>query len=134
MLSVGIRVPIYRSRKQRPELAQAEADLSKSRSEHEAQSQQVAFELRTEYDTAQKTAELLKIYREGLFPQAHAELEAGIAAYQNNRRDFQSLLASFLDVLHLDEEYWQSIAERETALAQLEKLTGLSLREKGTQR
>jgi cobalt-zinc-cadmium efflux system outer membrane protein len=134
MLSVGIRVPIYRSRKQRPELAQAEADLSKSRSEHEAQSQQVAFELRTEYDTAQKNAELLKIYREGLFPQAHAELEAGTAAYQNNRRDFQSLLASFLDVLHLDEEYWQSIAERETALAQLEKLTGLSLREKGTQR
>src|SRR5579871_5369094 len=66
MLSVGVRVPIYRSRKQRPELAQAEAELNRSRSESEVQSQQVAFELRTEYETAQKTAELLKIYREGL--------------------------------------------------------------------
>jgi cobalt-zinc-cadmium efflux system outer membrane protein len=129
MLSFGVRVPIYRGRKQRPELAQAEADLSRSRSESEVQSQQVAFELRTEYDTAEKTSELLKIYREGLLPQARAEFDAGIPAYQNNRQDFQPLLLSFLDVLHLDEEYWQDVAERETALARLEELTGLSLRE-----
>ncbi len=131
MLSFSARVPIYRSRKQRPELAQAEADLSRSRSEAESQTQQVAFELRTEYETAQKNAEVLKIYREGLLPQARAEFEAGVAAYQNNRQDFQTLLTSFLDVLQLDEEYWQSAAERETALARLEQLTGLSLREEG---
>jgi outer membrane protein TolC len=132
MLSFSVRVPIYRTRKQRPELAQAEADLSRSRSEADSKTQQVAFELRTEYDTAEKTAELLKIYREGLLPQARAEFEAGVAAYQNNRQDFQALLTSFLDVLHLDEEYWQSTAERETALARLEELTGLSLHEEGT--
>lgn len=131
MLTFNVRVPIYRTRKQRPELAQAEADLSRSRSEVESQTQQVAFELRTEYDTAQKTAEILKIYSEGLLPQARAEFEAGVAAYQNNRQDFQTLLTSFLDVLQLDEEYWQSAAERETALARLEQLTGLSLREEG---
>jgi outer membrane protein, heavy metal efflux system len=134
MLGVGIRVPIYGSRKQRPELAQAEANLSRSRSEAESQTQQVAFELRTEYETVEKTAELLKLYREGLLPQTRAEFQAGIAAYQNNRQDFQALLASFLDVLHLDEEYWQSAAERETALARLEELTGLSLRDEGTKR
>src|SRR5271170_5507060 len=134
MLSVGVRVPIYRGHKQRPELAQAEVELKRSHSELEVQSQQVAFELRTAYETAQKTAELLKIYREGLLPQARAGFQAGIAAYQNNRQDFQALLASFLDVLHLDEEYWKSIAERETALAQLEQLTGLSLRGEETKR
>ena len=134
MLSVGIKVPIYRSRKQRPEVAQAEAELSRSRSESEVRSQQAAFELRTEYEITQKTSELLTIYREGLLPQARAGFQAGIAGYQNNRQDFQSLLASFLDVLHLDEEYWKSIAERETALARLEQLTGLSLHEEGAKR
>jgi outer membrane protein TolC len=129
MLTFNVRVPIYRARKQRPELAEAEADLSRSRSEAESQTQQVAFDLRTEYDTAQKNAEVLEIYREGLLPQARAEFEAGVAAYQNNRQDFQSLLTSFLDVLQLDEEYWQSAAERETALARIEQLTGLPLRE-----
>jgi outer membrane protein TolC len=134
MLSVGVRVPIYHSRKQRPELAEAEAELSRSRSELEAQTQQVAFELRTEFDTAEKTAELLKVYRDGLLPQTRSEFQSGLAAYQNNKQDFQGLLASFLDVLHLDEEYWQSVADRETALAHLEELTGLSLREEGTVR
>jgi cobalt-zinc-cadmium efflux system outer membrane protein len=131
MLNFGVRVPIYRSRKQRPELAQAEAELSRSNSELEVQSQQVASELRVQYETAQKTTDLLRIYKQGLLPQARAEFQAGVAAYQNNRQDFQALLASFLDVLHLDEEYWQNTAERETALARLEEVTGLSLREEG---
>ena len=134
MLSVGVRVPIYRSRKQRPELAQAEAELNRSRSESEVQSQQIAFELRTEYDAEQKNSELLKIYREGLLPQARSGFQAGIAAYQNNRQDFQALLASFLDVLHLDEEYWRSIVDRETSLARLEQLTGLTLRVEGAKK
>lgn len=131
MLTFGVRVPIYRSRKQRPELAQAEAEFSRSRSEAEAQSQQVASQLRSAYDTAQKTADLLKIYKEGLIPQGRAAFQAGIAAYESNRQDFQSLLSSFLDVLHLDEEYWQNTAEREATLARLEELTGLSLHEEG---
>ena len=131
MLTVGVTVPIYRGRKQRPELAQAEAELDRSRSDAEAQSQQVAFQLRTAFDVAEKTSELLGIYRNGLQPQTRAEFQSGLAAYQNNRQDFQPLLKSFLDVLPLDEEYWQNVGERETALAQLEQLTGLSLREEG---
>lgn len=131
MLTFGVRVPIYRSRKQRPELTQAEAELTRSRSEVEAQSQQVAAQLRSAYDTAQKTADLLKIYKEGLIPQSRASFQAGMAVYQNNRQDFQSALSSFLDILHLDEEYWQSVSERERALTRLEELTGLSMREEG---
>src|SRR5579859_7522970 len=134
MVSVGIQVPINRGRKQRPELAQAEANLNRARSEQESQTQQVAFQVRTEFDTVEKTTELLKIYREGLLPQTRVEFQSGLAAYQNNKQDFPALLASFLDVLRLDEEYWQSVADRETALVRLEELTGLSLRDDGEER
>jgi outer membrane protein, heavy metal efflux system len=126
--TVGMRIPIYTSRRQRPELAQAEADRDRAKSEFEMQSQQTAFRLRQQFLTAEKSAELLKIYREGLMPQARAELQAGMAAYQSNRQDFQALLASFLDVLKLDEEYWQTLSEHEAALAQMEELTGVTLR------
>ena len=126
--TVGMRIPIYRSRRQRPELAQAESDRDRAKSEYEMQSQQTAFQLRQQFLTAEKSAELLKIYREGLMPQARAELQAGMAAYQSNRQDFQALLASFLDVLKLDEEYWQTLSEHETALAQMEEVTGVTLR------
>ena len=128
MLTFGTRIPIYRGRRQQPELAQAEADRERARSESEAQSQRVAFELRQQFVGADKSAELLKIYRDGLLPQARAELQAGLAAYQSNREDFQALLASFLDVLKLDQEYWQTLSEHETSLAQIEEATGLSLR------
>ena len=128
MLTFGVRVPIYRKRKQQPELAQAKAHQSRARSEYEMQSQHIAFELRQQYLDAEKSEELLKIYREGLLPQAGAEVQAGLAAYQSNRLDFQALLNSFLDVLKLDEEYWQTLSQHETAFSQIEGITGLSLR------
>jgi outer membrane protein TolC len=131
MLTFSVRVPIYRKRKQNPELAQAEVELARSRSEAESQSQEIASELRTQYDIAEKSSELLGIDRQGLLPQARAGYEAGLAAYQNGRQDFQALLTSALDVLHLDEESWQSLMEREMAVAKIEELTGLSLHAEG---
>jgi outer membrane protein TolC len=128
VVTLGVRIPIYRGRRQQPELAQAEADQSRAKSDHETQTQQIAFQLRQQFLGAEKSAELLKIYREGLIPQARAELQAGMAAYQSNRQDFQALLASFVDVLKLDEEYWQTLSEHEMALAQIEAVTGLPLR------
>ena len=131
MLSVGIKVPIYRTRKQRPELAQAESEQLRARSDLQAQSQQLAGNLRSQYVIVQQTSELLKIHREGLSPQARSEFQAGIAGYQSNKQDFQALLTAFLDVLHLDEDYWQNMAEYETAVARIEQLTGLSLHDEG---
>ena len=128
VVTLGVRIPIYRGRRQQPELDQAVADQNRAKREQEAQTQQIAFQLRQQFLGAEKSEELLEIYREGLVPQARAELQAGMAAYQSNRQDFQALLASFLDVLKLDEEYWQTISEHETALAQIEAMTGLSLR------
>ena len=126
--TVGARIPIYRKKKQQPELAQAEIDKSRAQTELDSQSLEVSSVLRQEYVAAEKSAELLRIYRDGLLPQAKAELQAGFAAYESNRQDFQALLASFLDVLKLDEEYWQTLSEHETALGQIEELTGVSLR------
>jgi outer membrane protein TolC len=128
MLSVGVRVPIYRGRKQHPELAQAEAEQLRARSQLQVQSQQVAAELRAQYVLVQQTSELFKIHREGLSPQARSEFQAALAAYQSNKQDFQALLVAFLDVLRFDQEYWQNVAEYETAIARLEQMTGLSLR------
>jgi len=50
--TVGMRIPIYRTRRQRPELAQAESDRDRAKSELEAQSQQTAFQLRQQFITA----------------------------------------------------------------------------------
>lgn len=126
--SIGVRIPIFRSRKLEPALAQAKLDESRANSDLQAMTQGVASGLREQYVIATKTSELLKIYREGLLPQAHAELQAGLAAFQSGREDFQAVLASFLDVVKLDDEYWRTVSEHEDSVAKMEQITGLSLR------
>ncbi|HET7840470.1 MAG TPA: TolC family protein, partial [Terriglobia bacterium] len=125
--SVGVSVPIYRSKRQNPELAQATAELNQSRREYEAQVQQTYFEVKDQYLAADTNAKVLKLYREGLIPQATATFQASLAAYQSGGADIQSLIESFRDVLNLDKEYWRTLADHETALARLEKLTGISI-------
>ncbi len=127
-LTFGMRIPIYRKRREEPALVEAQSDRTQAENNLDAQRQQVAASLRQVYAIEEKSTDLLKIYRQGLQPQARAEFQAGLAAYQSNREDFQALLASFLDVLKVDEESWQTLAEHETALAQIEEVTGLSLR------
>ncbi len=126
-LSLGVKIPVYRSRRQDPELAQAAEELNQSRREYESQVQQTYFEVKDQFLAADSSAKVLTIYRQGLIPQATATFQAGLAAYQVGHEDFQSLLDSFLDVLNLDTEYWRTLADHESALARLERLTGVSL-------
>ncbi|HKE24605.1 MAG TPA: hypothetical protein VKB88_19720, partial [Bryobacteraceae bacterium] len=92
-----------------------------------AQSQQLAADLREQYLIAEQSAELLKINREGLIPEVRTGFQAGLAAYQNHRQDFQPLLTSYLDILQLEQENLQTLADHETAIARLEQMSGLSL-------
>ncbi|HET9177682.1 MAG TPA: TolC family protein [Terriglobia bacterium] len=127
MATFGVRLPIYRSRRQRPEVAEAGEQLNSARREYEAQVQQTYFEVRDQYLVADSDSKVLKIYREGLIPQATATFNAGLAAYQSAQQDFETLLSSFVDVLDLDIEYWRTLAEHESALARLEQLTGIQI-------
>ena len=127
MLSFSARLPIYRKRKLDPELTQAVDDLNRSRREYESRVQQVYFDVRDQYISAETASQMLKIYREGLIPQALATFRAGLAAYQAGSQDFETLLSAYLDVLNFDEEYWKTLAERETALARIEQLSGVRI-------
>lgn len=127
MLTFSARLPIYRKRKLDPEMAQAVEELDQSRREYESHVQQAYFEVRDEYISAETASQMLKIYREGLIPQALATLRAGLSAYEAGTQDFQSLLSSFLDVLNFDKEYWKTLADHETAVARIEQLTGVAI-------
>lgn len=123
-LSVSARLPIFQKRKLNPELTQAVNELDRSRREYESQVQQTFFDVRDQYISAETASQMLKVYREGLIPQALATFRSGLAGYQAGTQDFETLLTAYLDVLNFDQEYWKTLAERETALARIEQLTG----------
>jgi cobalt-zinc-cadmium efflux system outer membrane protein len=125
MATFGIRLP-NRGR-QKAELAEAQENQERARQELDAESQRVLSEVQQQYVRAKTSEERLKIYSDGLVPQSAATFQSALSAYQSNRQDFESLLSGFLDVLNLDLEYRIELVEHESALAELERLTGVDL-------
>src|SRR5713101_9102479 len=126
MATFGIRLP-NRGR-QKAELAEAEQNQERARQELDAESQRVLSEVQQQYVRAKTSEERLKIYSDGLVPQSEATFQSALSAYQSNRQDFESLLSGFLDVLNLDLEYRRELVEHESALAELERFTGIDVR------
>jgi outer membrane protein, heavy metal efflux system len=125
MATFSVRLP-NRSR-QSAALAEALENQERTKQELQSEVQRTLSEVQQQYVMVKASEERLKIYNEGLIPQSDATFHAGLAAYQANRQDFETLLSSFLDVLNLDLEYRSEVAEHESALARLERLTGVTL-------
>jgi outer membrane protein, heavy metal efflux system len=126
MANFGIRLP-NRGR-QKAELAEAQQNEERARRELDSDSQRVLSEVQQQFVRAKTSEEQLKIYSDGLVPQSEATFRSALSAYQSNRQDFESLLSSFLDVLNLDLEYRGELRKHESALAELERLTGVDVR------
>lgn len=108
-------------------LAEAQVNVERAQRELDTELQRALAEVQRQYVVTKTSEEQLLIYRDGLIPQAQATIQAGLASYQSNRVDFETVLSSFLSVLNLDLEYQQTLLGHETALAHIERLTGVGL-------
>jgi cobalt-zinc-cadmium efflux system outer membrane protein len=125
MLTFTVTLPNHGRR--RAELAEATENRQSATAELNAEVQRRQAEVQDQYVMAKTSAEQLRIFREGLMPQAEATLRAAMAAYQANRQGFETLLSSFRDALDFEEQYQKELSEHESALARLESLTGVTL-------
>ncbi len=121
-------VIFQRRQRVRAEVEEAVESLKSAQQELDEHVQQQLAELQKQYVAAKSTAEELTEYREGIIPQADAGFHAVLAQYQSNRRQLDSVLTSFNEVLELKRDYAQSLLDHETAVARLETLTGVTLR------
>jgi Outer membrane protein len=124
MATFGINLPNRGRRK--AELAEAEANRQQANEQLNVELQRRLAEVQEQYVLAQTSSEQLKIYKEGLIPQSEATFRSAMAAYEANRQDFETLLSSLQDVLNLQIDYQRELAGHESALAQLEALTGVN--------
>jgi cobalt-zinc-cadmium efflux system outer membrane protein len=124
-LSFNVNFP--RRKPRQAALAQAQVNVERAQTDLDTQLQAALAEVQKQYVTIKTSEEQLLIYRDGLIPQAQATIQAGLASYQSNREDFETLFSSFMDVLSLNLEYQQTILDHETALAHIERLTGVTL-------
>ena len=124
MLTVGSRIPLYFWRKQTPAIEQAALELSAARSQVRAHELDAGASAENELVAIRTSDRILKIYDQGLIPQAENSLQASLAAYRVSKVDFQTLISAFVDLVNLREEDYRELANREIAVARLEQIVG----------
>ncbi len=124
MLTLGAKIPLYFWRKQTPAIEQAELDLAAARSQTRGHMLDVGASAEDQLVAIRTSDRVLKLYQEGLIPQAENSMQAALAAYRVAKADFQTLISAFIDVRSLKEEYYRELADHEIAVAKLEQIVG----------
>jgi cobalt-zinc-cadmium efflux system outer membrane protein len=124
MLTLGAKIPLYFWRKQKPAIEQAALELSGARSLVRAHELDAGASAEDQLVAIHASDRILKIYRQGLIPQAESSMQAGLAAYRVSKADFQTLSSAFIDLLNVQEEYYRELADHEIAVARLLRIIG----------
>jgi outer membrane protein TolC len=123
-VTVSVNIPVFYKTKQRQGVAEASENLLSAEKMRDNRLNEVRFELKQDYLAAKASERLLTLYSKGVVPQSSLALESSMASYQVGTVDFLSLLANFSTLLSYEIDYYRQLADYQTALAQIEVLTG----------
>lgn len=122
-----VEIPVFYKSKQRQELAEASEQAAAAESSRQNRQNELDFQVKEQYLAAKASEQLLQLYSQGVVPQSSLALESSMSAYQVGAVDFLNVLANFSTVLNYQIDYYRELANYQSALAQLESLTGLEL-------
>jgi len=128
-VTFGLNLPIYSGRKQHQAVIEAKARLTAAKAALEQARLQAAQEVIAQAAMVRGLDERLTILRTGLLPQAQANAQAALSAYQVGQADFLTLMDRELDVIHLQSDQHRLLRDRAQALAMLEAAVGLPVAE-----
>jgi outer membrane protein TolC len=121
------RIPLWYGRKQKHEVAEAEARLGSAREKYESLRSKVRFGVQDYYLQVTTSGRLLTLYEKTIVPQDTLTLEATAASYQVGAIEFLSVVDGLLKLVDDELAYYQHLANYQKALARLEPLVGMEL-------
>jgi outer membrane protein TolC len=124
MGGVGLKIPLYFWRKQTPAVEQAALERDSSRAQTYAAKLSVTSQVQNQWIAIQTMDRMMRIYSDGLIPQAQATLKSAVATYRVGKVDFQTLLSAEVDVLRLKQQYYRVVADHEIAAAKIQQIIG----------
>ena len=125
--SVGLKIPLYFWKKQRPELQARQLEKSQTVEQLTDIRLRLQANLEDALQRLDKKAELIELYEKTIIPQASQSLNSAIAGYQTDKVDFLTLLNNLIVVFNYEREYYRLLSEYYQHLAQIEYLTGKQL-------
>jgi outer membrane protein TolC len=123
-LTVAINLPVWRSNKIGPRIAESQALHYQALDLHQAQSNEIAARLRQQVATAEQNLKSARLYQTTILPQAKLTVESALEAYKVNQVDFLTLLDNQITVFNYEISLVTAIANYNKALAEIDLLTG----------
>lgn len=123
-ISVGITLPIFLGRKQRPALAEAIAGAATEQKRLENVVTLLFFKLKDRILVATTASRLAQLYGKVIIPQSTLSFESALAGYEVGKVDFLTLLDNLVTLRTYELSYYEQVARCEKALAELEPLIG----------
>jgi len=124
MATVGLKIPLYFWRKQTPAVEQAALEKDSSHAQTYAAKLSVTSQVENQSIAIQTMDRVLRIYSDGLIPQAQATLKSAVSTYRVGKVDFQTLLSAEIDLLRLKQQYYRAVADHEIAVAKIQQIVG----------
>lgn len=126
-VTLGVKVPLYFWRKQRFGVQEAASQLKAAKEDYTSTNQSLFFSVKDKYLVAKTSENLLKLFEEGIIPQATASLESAIAGYQVGNIDFLTLLDNLVTLFNFELTYYTHLTNYQIALARIEEIIDMPL-------
>ncbi|KRT65447.1 MAG: outer membrane efflux protein [Candidatus Dadabacteria bacterium CSP1-2] len=126
-VTLGVKVPLYFYRKQRFGVQEAVSQLQAAREDYTSTNQSLFFNVKDQYLVAKTSENLLKLFQEGIIPQAASSLESAITGYQVGNIDFLTLLNNLVTLFNFEITYYTYLTNYQTALARIEEVVDMPL-------
>jgi outer membrane protein TolC len=127
-VNVGVTIPLYFWKKQRPAIAEAAASEAMERKRLDGITTLLFFKIKDAYLAATTAQKLVSLYGTTVIPQATLSLESAISGYEVGKVDFLTLLDSLVTLRSYELNYYEQLSNVEKAVASMEPLVGVDLR------
>jgi outer membrane protein TolC len=124
LFTVGINLPVWRSTKLAPLVAEAEAMRGQALDSYEARRNEILMQLHHQAAAAEQGLASARLYETTILPQARLAVDASLAAYRVDRLDFLNVLDSQITVFNAEIAHATAVAGYNKALAEIDLLTG----------
>ncbi len=121
---IGINVPLWFWGKQLPAIREARANLMAAKADYKESENTAVFEAKSTFAKYEAARKLVSVYETGVLPQATSAVTTARRAYESGGLSFLELLDSLRTLRDLQMEYFDSVAELQIALADLERFVG----------
>ena len=123
----GLEIPLYFWRKERLGVEENVEELERARHSYRSKLQKITFQIKDSYIGARTSQRLIRLYGEGIIPQATASLDSALSAYEVDTVDFLTLVDNVLTILNYELQYQKKLRDYFQHVARLEQLLDVVL-------